>query len=59
MKKLVICMTNGKKIISDNDSFEDLANVIDSNPNFLAMRRKGSKFLVNVKQIAYAKEVEE
>lgn len=59
MKKLVICMTNGNKIISDNDSFEDLAKVIDSNPKFLVMGITGSKFLVNVKQIAYAKEVEE
>lgn len=61
MKKLVIRMTNGHEIISDNVSIEELANAIYSKymPKFLMIGKTGNRFLVNVKQIAYATEVEE
>lgn len=61
MKKLVIRMTNGHEIIIDNGSLEELANAIASKPmpKFMMMGKTGNKCLVNVKQIAYAKEVEE
>lgn len=61
MKKLVIRMSNGDELISNNASFEELANAIYSKhmPKFLILGKQGCQYLVNVKQIAYAKEVEE
>lgn len=61
MKKLVIRMTNGDELISSNASFEELVNAVNLKPmpKFLTLGKSGSCFLVNVKQIAYAKEVEE
>lgn len=61
MKKLVIRMTNGDELISSNASFAELVNAINSEhmPKFLALGKQDCQYLVNVKQIAYAKEVEE
>lgn len=61
MKKLVIRMTNGDELIGSNASLEELANAICSKhmPKFLTLGKQGCQYLVNVKQIAYAKEVEE
>lgn len=60
MAKIIIRMTNGDEIIS-NCPFEELTNAINSKhmPKFLALGKPGSQYLVSVKQIAYAKEVEE
>lgn len=61
MKKLVIRMTNGDEIVINDASLEVLTNAINSTHilTFLALGKPGSQYLVNVKQIAYAKEVEE
>lgn len=66
MKKLVIRMTNGDELISNelissDASFEELVNAVNSKPmpKFLTLGKQGCQYLVNVKQIAYAKEVEE
>ena len=61
MAKVIIRMTNRDEITINNDSLEALANAINSKhmPKFLLMGRTGNRFLVSVKQIAYAKEVEE
>lgn len=61
MKKMIIRMTNGDEIVSENAPLEVLTNAINSKhiPKFLALGKPGSQYLVNVKQIAYAKEVEE
>ena len=61
MKKLVISMTNGDEIVIENAPLEALTNAINSKhiPKFLVLGKPGSQYLVNMKQIAYAKEVEE
>ena len=61
MKKVVFHMVNGDELIYDNASFEELVNALDSKhiPKFLKLGKPGRQNVVNVKQIAYAKEVEE
>lgn len=61
MKKLVIRMVNGDELISSNASFEELVNAIYSKhmPKFLTLGKPSCQYLVNVKQIAYVKEVDD